>query len=177
MWVRTSASSPEGLRRIHEFLRYLTDTGVFLRGQSPVEVRADKGDIQALRQAQRFLRCLLARLDITVEANPSSNLLIGDLEMQQHPIFRLQPLPGQEGEEPPVLVALGDDDPVTFASCLPDEYSHLFYALLRQGLSAQRAQEWLERVRRNGLRARFSLPESVAAVKPQQLRAPDLSVA
>jgi hypothetical protein len=164
---------PAGAGRALELLfRYLTEADVFVRGQTPIEIRADMGESRMLGEAQRFLRTLLGRLDMTVEVNPSSNVLIGDFPLEQHPIFRLQPLPGQELPLPPVSVALGDDDPITFASCLPDEFGHLFYALIRRGVSAQRVREWLERVRAHGLRARFTLPESIAGSSPSHGRGP-----
>ena len=54
-------------------------------------------------------------------------------------------------------VSLGDDDPVTFASCLPDEFCHICFALIRRGVGASDALEWLNQVRHNGMRARFTL--------------------
>ncbi|MBZ4422283.1 hypothetical protein [Myxococcus sp. RHSTA-1-4] len=146
---------------------YLTDPGIYARGQVPEEVPVDAAERQMLHEAQRFLRRLFARLGITVEANPSSNMLIGDVPLEQHPLFRLQPHPGQPlPEGGPVLVAIGDDDPVTFANNLPDEFCHLFFTLLRRGLGVQEAHAWLDQVRRNGLRARFTVPESVLRPSP-----------
>jgi hypothetical protein len=146
---------------------YLTDPGVYIRGQVPEEVSVDAAERRMLHEAQRFLRRLFSRLGITVEANPSSNMLIGDLPMEDHPLFRLQPLPGQPMPEGgPVLVAIGDDDPVTFANSLPDEYCHLFFTLLRRGLGVQEAHAWLDQVRINALRARFTVPESVLGAVP-----------
>jgi hypothetical protein len=59
-----------------------------------------------------------------------------------------------------VLVGLGDDDPITFASCLPDEFCHMYHALIRRGIAAADALQWLDTLRRNGLRARFTLEAS-----------------
>ncbi|MCY1015622.1 hypothetical protein [Pyxidicoccus sp. MSG2] len=148
---------------------YLTDPGIYVRGQFPEEVVVDAPERRMLHEAQRFLRRLFSRLGITVEANPSSNMLIGDVSLEEHPLFRLQPLPGQPMPEGgPVLVAIGDDDPVTFANSLPDEFCHLFFTLLRRGLGVQEARAWLDQIRMNGLRARFTVPESVLG--PPSLR-------
>ncbi|HEX8436012.1 hypothetical protein [Archangium sp.] len=149
-------------------LRYLTDFGVYARGQEPLEVETHPSEVPMLHEAQRFLRALFSRLGITIEANPSSNVLIGDIALDEHPIFRLQPLPGRVGAAGgPVAVSLGDDDPVTFASSLPDEYCHLYYALLRRSVSTQDALGWLDQLRKNGLRARFTLAESI---RPREQR-------
>jgi hypothetical protein len=159
--LRASLPRVTGSARDLLFL-YLTDPGVYVQGQVPEEVVVDTAELRMLHEGQRFLRRLFSRLGITVEANPSSNMLIGDVPLESHPLFRLQPLPGQPMPEGgPVLVAIGDDDPVTFANSLPDEFCHLFFTLLRRGLGVQEARAWLDQIRMNGLRARFTVPESV----------------
>jgi hypothetical protein len=161
-FMRNSANAEAEGAAGRLLLRYLTDAGVHARGQQPLEVETHPSEVPMLGEAQRFLRTLFSRLGITIEANPSSNVLIGDLALDEHPIFRLQPLPGRAAAAGgPVAVSLGDDDPVTFASSLPDEYCHLYYALLRQGVPTQEALGWLDQLRKNGLRARFTLAESI----------------
>jgi hypothetical protein len=74
------------------------------------------------------------------------------------------PLPGSEQSAQPELaqvhVALGDDDPILFASSVPEEFSHLYYTLLRKGVPSPVALEWLNQVRENGIDARFTIPTS-----------------
>lgn len=141
---------------------YLMDRDVYRRGQRPIEVTMDAGEVAMLGAAQRWLRGLLGRLEITVESNPSSNLLIADyLAIEEHPAFRLQPLPSApEPTRGAVLLSVNTDNPITFASCLADELSHVYYALLRLGVCAQDALAWIDRVRENGYRSRFTLAES-----------------
>ena len=151
-------------------LAYLRDTEVFVRGQMAVEVLIDESERRTLAIAQEMVRRHCARLGLTVEANPSSNLLIGDLSLDEHPAFRLLPLPGREaGAGGPVAVALGDDDPLTFAASLPEEFAYLYYALVRRGVAARDAEAWLEGVRRNAWTARFTVPESRQATTPRRL--------
>ncbi len=156
--ARTGGSSAE-LRLLR---RSLGDSGVFERGTAPVEVRVEASDAAMLRAAQAFLRRRLGCQEITVEVNPSSNLLIGDLaDLESHPLFRLQPLPGRPlPEGGAVLATINDDDPLTFATKLADEYTYLYFGLLRNGVPAQEALEYLERLRQNAWRARFTLQHS-----------------
>jgi hypothetical protein len=95
---------------------------------------------------------------VTVEANPTSNILIGELGLKEHPVFQLQPIKGS-GRTGCVPVAFGSDDPVTFATCLPDELSYTYYALRRRGVKRTPAQRWLARLIQNGIEARFTLPK------------------
>jgi hypothetical protein len=135
--------------------------GVYERGQHPVEVVVDAQERAALHRQQRHVQEAVSRLGLTVESNPSSNLLIGEVPHDRHPAFRLQPLDGGGHDGNPMIpVALGDDDPATFASCLPEEYAYIHHALLRQGVASTTALAWLDRVRENGWLARFSLRSS-----------------
>lgn len=154
------AGVPSRLRRTFE--RYLTERSVYLRSVVPIAVEANDGEVRALQAMQRFLRAQLGRLEVTVESNPSSNLLIGDLEdLTDHPAMRLAPLDDPAGlQEPAVLLSLNSDDPVTFATSLADEYAHMYFALLRSKVPSARALRWLSTIQRNGWRSRFSLPVS-----------------
>jgi hypothetical protein len=160
-------------------LRYLTETGVFHRGQQPVEVRVDEGEVRFLHAAQHWLRTLLSRLEVTVESNPSSNLLIADmLGVEAHPMLRLMDPAGtwaREGsatseasdEASRVMVSINSDDPITFATRLADEYAYIYYALLRRHRAPSTALTWMESLREQGMRSRFT---QEASADPQNLR-------
>jgi hypothetical protein len=144
---------------LETLLSYLSSFEVYSRGQSSVEVVVDRLEVQMLRDAQQYLRQLVTRRAMTVEVNPSSNTLIGDFPLEEHPVFSLHAPPGLgTNEGGAVRVSLGDDDPVTFASCLPDEFCYLYHALIRRGLGSTEVLKWLELVRRDGMRARFTVP-------------------
>lgn len=153
-------------------LRYLTDVRVFERGRQPVEIDVSEGEIAMLDEAQRFLRGVVSALEVTLESNPSSNLLIGNFrDIGEHPALRLSPLPGTPARGgPSVLLSVNVDDPVTFASRLADEYAHLYFALLRGGAGSQEALAWLDGARENGFRSRFTLPVGGDARVLEELR-------
>lgn len=142
---------------------YLTEADVFERGRRMIDVQANDAEVEFLLTAQQWLRKLLGRLEMTVEANPSSNLLIGAMpKLEMHPLLRLQPL--VTNTETPVfadvLASINADDPLTFATCLADEYAYLYGALLRHGVEARKGLRWLDRLRQNGFHSRFTLPSS-----------------
>jgi hypothetical protein len=142
------------------FEDYLHDPVVFARGQEAVEVSCLDSEIDMLEHAQRWLRKELARLEITVEGNPSSNLVIGDLsDLIDHPVFRLMPFQSVHGE-PQVHVSINTDNPITFSTCIADEFAHTYYALVHAGISAAEALDWLDRAREAGWRSRFTLEAS-----------------
>ncbi|HET9227355.1 MAG TPA: hypothetical protein VFR31_11860, partial [Thermoanaerobaculia bacterium] len=144
-------------------LDYLTDPQVFQRGRSIIWVDPT-AEVEALQHLQDGLRRKVGRMGLTIEVNPSSNLLIGHLgEIGQHPLWRLAP-PGEQDKVPPLSVCIGSDDPLTFATTLREEYQLLYDALILKGCSEAVAHDWIERARKAGLSARFTLPQSCQPV-------------
>ena len=58
------------------------------------------------------------------------------------------------------MISVNDDDPITFATRLADEYAHIYFALLRRGVATDAALAWLDEVREDGWRSRFTLAMS-----------------
>lgn len=140
---------------------YLTDEGVFLRGQKQEEVPVNRSEVRMLDVAGRWLRAQIASREITIEANPTSNLLINDMmAINHHPAFKFQPLPGTVSDEEPLQLSINTDDPIVFATSLGDEYAYLYAALLRHGVGAHNALAWISARKEDGFRSRFTLPAS-----------------
>lgn len=140
---------------------HLTDRGVFVRGRRLVEVRSTPDERATLVEAQRWLRRELASREITIESNPSSNLLIGDLgATSRHPALRLQPIAPDASRDDAVQLSVNTDNPVTFASCLADEFALLYASLIERGVTASDALAWIDRRREDGWRSRFTLEAS-----------------
>jgi len=154
-------------RQLQDYLRH---PQVWRNGRQTEPITLRKQDLphelDALQSLQSALRREVGRLGLTVEVNPSSNLLIGDLgRIEEHPIWRLRPLkPGDD--IPPLSVCVGSDDPLTFATTLRHEYQLLFDTIVLDGGSHEDAIGWLDDVRDAGLRARFTLPRRPMAVRP-----------
>ena len=107
---------------------------------------------------QGELRRKVGLRGITVEVNPTSNLLIGDLgDLTGHPLWRLRPPRPGSVDIPPVAICIGSDDPVVFGSDLRQEYQCLADAMTLAGLSDEEIRQWLDRTRASGLESRFTL--------------------
>jgi hypothetical protein len=147
---------PKAVREILD--AYLHDGQVFRRGQELLDVPAERGEVTALYAVQNALRRGIGQTGIVIEVNPSSNLLIGDLlDLRRHPILRLfPPVPEPDGP-PPVPIALGSDDPLTFSTRLLREYTLLYQSALATGYPERVVNDWLESIRRTGMDARFTL--------------------
>lgn len=135
--------------------KYLRKREIFDRGRELVQIDPID-DVGSLCNLQRLLKQRLGQLGVTVEVNPSSNLLIGHLgDLASHPLWRIMPV-DESSTEPSVDVCIGSDDPLTFNTNLRMEYQLVEDAMLRSGFSEGQTRSWLERVRNNGLDARFT---------------------
>jgi len=164
---RTSPTErSEGSDNVSQTLmqEYLRSTVVWGNGRALETISLDKlgHELQALRKLQRALRHKVGALGLTVEVNPSSNLMIADLGvLEEHPIWKLMPF--QTVEDVPALsVCIGSDDPLTFATNLPHEYQLLFDTVVLAGQSHEVALDWLDKARAAGMRGRFTFPRSMA---------------
>ncbi|MBC7821346.1 MAG: hypothetical protein IAG10_31040 [Planctomycetaceae bacterium] len=138
--------------------RWLTCHELFNAGRDIVWVEPVQERL-VLAHLQAQLRKKMGALGIVVEINPTSNLLIGDLEdLTRHPMWRLCPPRPLKHNVPPVGVCVGSDDPLTFNSNLRQEYQCLADSMLLAGLSDEEARDWLDRTRTCGLESRFTIP-------------------
>lgn len=135
---------------------YLTEPGTFARGQK-TKLIDPAFEAETLDTLQQELRRKLGAAGVTVEINPSSNLLIGNLgDLKNHPLWRLKPPRVTEGVVP-VAVCIGSDNPLTFATRTREEYQLVYDTLTLAGLSDMEARQWLEEARQSGLESRFTL--------------------
>lgn len=157
LWARREKSAPSVPGGLVLLRRYLTDSGVFQRGRR-LEWVDPAGDGERLARLQATLRRKIGTIGIVVEVNPTSNLLVGDLEdLTSHPMWRLRPPRPLPDDTPPVSVCVGSDDPLTFNAALPQEYQCLWDSMKLAGLSDEEARGWLDRTRACGLESRFTL--------------------
>jgi len=170
--VTPASRAPTGpTRQADQFVdSWLRDRRVFERAYAlePIDVARETPLVQAL---QDHVRTLLARAGIVVEINPSSNLLIGNLgDLTDHPLWRLCPPGADQSGSTRVRVCIGSDDPITFATRLPEEYQLLADAMTEAGLAMHQVDAWLERARAAGMNTRFTVPRSPVASLTSPMR-------
>jgi hypothetical protein len=137
--------------------RYLTEPSVYRNGRT-VEWVQTHSEGEAIAELQRLVRKRYAEAGITIEVNPVSNLLVGDLtDLETHPLWRLAP--GLRNDEGLTLrLCIGSDDPLPFTTTLPEEYQFLYDSLVLAGRSHADARAWLEEIRKMAWESRFTIP-------------------
>ena len=125
------------------------------RRQEDVIRVSTRGGGELLEVLRDELAKLLARWGTPIELNPSSNLLIGNLTHPlQQPLFRLDRHDRDESRG--LALTLSADDPVSFSTCLADEFAYAWAGMvIGEGESPAYAQQWLERTARAARRAAF----------------------
>ena len=154
-----NAGSGDNSRLIQDWVyRWLTDSALFRRAQELQLIDVEK-EISLVTTLQAHVRKVVGSRGIAVEINPSSNLLIGNLgDLTSHPLWRLCPPAGMVSDAPGVRVCIGSDDPITFATSLPEEYQLLADALTEAGIAGPDVDAWLEAARQCGLTTKFTVP-------------------
>lgn len=151
---------------------WLLDPRIRARGEEPVELAFAHKERAICEAFQQSICQKLARMGVTVETNPSSNLLIGGSRaLSEHPSLRLFPIDPSSGRGERVLISINSDNPLLCATSLPDEFAYMFAALIRHGESAEEAHRWLQSVAENGYRSRFTVPHTTSPMWLEQLAA------
>lgn len=104
--------------------------------------------IPMLERLQEWLRRRIAQMRITVEANPSSNLLVGGYESYAD-------LPYWPIIEAGIPMSLNTDDPGLFMTTLPGEYRAMYEALLGGGVNHAEVLDWLDQRRIHARQSTF----------------------
>lgn len=154
---------------------YLRDESVWRNGRvlETLDLRKLTHEAPALSALQTALQHKIGELCLTIEVNPSSNLLIGDLiDFKNHPLWRMKPV-DHSGNSSPLSICIGTDNPITFATTLPHEYQLLFDAIVMGEKTHEVAVKWIDEVREAGMRSRLTLASDVTKLS-QDLRPTNL---
>lgn len=106
-----------------------------IRAEKTIDVLIDDKYIRLMRKLQDALQWDLATKGISIESNPSSNVLIGTFGVyEKHPVFRfnntdLEIDPQKYRECPQLTVSVNTDDLGVFDTSQEFEYALLYYAL------------------------------------------------
>jgi hypothetical protein len=124
-----------------------------LDNNHPVDLNLD---MERLGQISQAIGVDVARSGITIEVNPSSNLLVAGMPNPlAQPMFRLRPL--LRTERHAQAISISPDDPLTFATSVADEYAYAWAGMVvGADQPAHYARDWLEEAAACSMRARFT---------------------
>ena len=134
-------------------------------GKKAVENLRHECDL--LKKAHRTLLLEVARWQVCIESNPTSNLVVGSLDAMSAQDF-LARRPTRESDEygEALTWTISTDDPVTFSTTLADEYAYAWAGMTMRAekpYPAAYARALLDEAARTSMRMRFTLPRVTPA--------------
>lgn len=150
------------------YYNYHYNSKVKCKGREIIEVKITQKMQQAVEMIQLDMQKKITKMGIEIEANPSSNYLIGTFKRyDKHPILNFYNLGLETDQEkiskcPQISVSINTDDQGVFATSLENEYALMLQAVERicdeegnQRYSRALIYQWLDRVRENGIQQSF----------------------
>lgn len=150
------------------YIMYHYDENVKKRGAEVVECKVSRELVEVIEHIQKCLQQEIARLGISIEANPSSNYMIGTFaRYDQHPIrnFYNKGLTADYNElmeNPQIDVTINTDDQAVFSTNLENEYAYIALSMEKMrtenGESVYKRSmiyEWLNNIRKNSRKVCF----------------------
>jgi hypothetical protein len=131
------------------------------RGSLSLETDFNERDL--LVAARKKVIRQLARWQVCIESNPSSNLVVGSLDsmMAQDFLHRRPTNPTEEAGEETLMWSISTDDPITFSTTLADEYAYAWAGMvLRKDkhYDPAYARAVLDEAAATSMRTRFTIP-------------------
>lgn len=136
------------------------------RMMEPVQIEVKSEEIEMFSQIQRIVASKISKEGIIVEANPSSNVAIGEIEnIFEHYIFKLNKrgLGGDVNPENAVMISINSDDPSVFNTNVSNEFAYIFYSLQEKGYSREDVLLWIDKIRSYGMDSCFIADRDIGA--------------
>lgn len=160
---RPPNTAPAHERWLHD---YFWNRYVQAQAGEACPVKADKTthhERDLLIKARLRLVRELARWQIPIESNPSSNLVVASLDAMASQDFLAQSPHKKRGPGHETLPwTISTDDPITFATSLADEYAYAWAGMVlreKKPFDPAHARALLEEAAATSMRTRFTLPE------------------
>jgi adenosine deaminase len=124
----------------------------------PIEIEVRNQDLKMYENIQKIVAHKVAKNGIIIEANPTSNTAIGEVDsILEHYICNLNQrgLTEERKAENGIIVTINSDDPSVFNTNVNNEFGYIFYALQEKGYSREDILNWIDKIRKHGLRTSF----------------------
>jgi hypothetical protein len=183
--VRVAVLRHDHVTRRQRELEKIDAAATAAEEEKPIPYLHDHDDADDLRLMLAFQDVCIeryAKLGLSIETNPSSNVYIGQLQTHcDHPIYRWDPPDPNELERgarfnqfglrhQAIGVTINTDDPGMIPTTLRMEHHLMHEAAIDRGYTEQAADAWIEKLRQLGLTlfdaARTESPTSVDTVQP-----------
>ena len=127
-----------------------------------------------LKQAHRTLLLKVARWQVCIESNPSSNLVVGGLDaMSAQDFLARRPTQGISSRGATLTWTISTDDPITFSTTLADEYAYAWAGMTMRAknpIDPAYARALLDEAAATSMRTRFTVRDETKNREKQRVR-------
>ena len=136
-----------------QHIRHAMNCRYFLKKiEKTIEVNISRQLIEKYKKIQAYMKGKISEKGLVIEANPTSNLIIGDFATFED--YHITNLSSPEKED--VIITINTDDPVIFNTNLSNEFSLIFDIMVKSGkYSSKDIIQWLDKIRDNGVNYSF----------------------
>lgn len=130
----------------------------------PVKVEGARNECELLVEARKQLIREVARWQVCIESNPSSNLVVGGLDSMgaAQDFLQRRPTRNEEGKIETLTWTISTDDPITFSTTLADEYAYAWAGMVlrkEKPYDPSYARALLDEAAATSMRMRFTVPD------------------
>lgn len=123
------------------------------RMNEPIHYQILPQEIAILKDLQDIMQNMISRLGIIVEANPSSNVIISDIDtLHDHPIYQLSQ-PNCDYKD--IMLCVNSDDPAVFQTNTANELGIAYMGMIEHGKSRSQCLQWIDKMRESGMHSTF----------------------
>jgi hypothetical protein len=156
VWLSRYLWEPDIQRRANDMISLQVEVE---GSESQSDGRLHERDL--LIQARAKLIREVARWQICIESNPSSNLVVAGLDaMSSQEFLRNRPTVETERGRETLTWSISTDDPITFSTSLADEFAYAWAGLVlrEKGCDPSYARALLDEAAATSMRLRFTIP-------------------
>lgn len=125
------------------------------RMNEPIFVEVTDINVKIIEDVQKIVSNKLSTQGIVVELNPTSNLAVGEIKnIEKHHAFKLQCVENNNDLKN-VIMNVNTDDPTVFSNNISNEFALLYYALISKKYSRDEALDWIDKMRKYGMKTSF----------------------
>nr|WP_325259574.1 hypothetical protein [uncultured Oscillibacter sp.] len=119
----------------------------------PIHYHLPPQEILLLKELQAMLQWYVSQRGVIVEANPSSNVIIGHMDtIHEHLLYQFS---GYRCDYKDIMVCVNSDDPGVFQTNTANELGIAYMGMVEQEVGREACLEWIERLWESGMRGSF----------------------
>ena len=119
----------------------------------PIHIKIEEQEVEITKIIQTLVKKAVDEKGVIVEINPSSNVVIGDIDtIDENQIYGINNY-GYQFDN--LIVCINSDDPSVFNTNVANELGYIYFGMLEKNSNREATLSWIDKLRENGMSASF----------------------